>query len=287
MSASATNGEGDHAGAASVPKAVPHRVILTLDDCVLPPERLAVTPSQAHGLGREDETDLRMLGCELIQSSGILLRLPQVAMATGQVLFQRFYYSESFVKQGMEMTSMACIALASKIEEAPRRLRDVINVFNHLKQRRTGEVTGPMILDQTYISIKNQVIKAERRLLKVLGFCVHVKHPHKFVVSLLQVLGLNSDRELVQTSWNYMNDCLRTDVFCRHTADTIAVSCIYLSTRVLGVSPVITTLKYPQTESSRIRNLSDPNAVVVLSNNVCKINLFRNSCNCLLRSRSQ
>ena len=194
-----------------------------------------MTPSQAHGLTREDETDLRILGCELIQSSGILLRLPQVAMATGQVLFQRFYYSESFVKQGMEMTSMACIALASKIEEAPRRLRDVINVFNDLKQRRTGEATSPMLLDQTYISIKNQVIKAERRLLKVLGFCVHVKHPHKFVVSLLQVLGLNSDRELVQTSWNYMNDCLRTDVFCRHTADTIAVSCIYLSTRVLRV----------------------------------------------------
>ena len=37
----------------------------------------------------------------------------------------------------------------------------------------------PMVLDQHYISLKNQVIKAERRVLKELGFCVHVKHPHK------------------------------------------------------------------------------------------------------------
>ena len=41
-----------------------------------------------------------------------------------------------------------------------------------------------MILDGSYISLKNQVIKAERRILKELGFCVHVKHPHK--VYLLQ-----------------------------------------------------------------------------------------------------
>ena len=37
----------------------------------------------------------------------------------------------------------------------------------------------PVILDANYISLKNQVIKAERRLLKELGFCCHVKHPHK------------------------------------------------------------------------------------------------------------
>lgn len=38
---------------------------------------------------------------------------------------------------------------------------------------------SPLILDQNYINTKNQVIKAERRVLKELGFCVHVKHPHK------------------------------------------------------------------------------------------------------------
>ena len=57
-------------------------------------------------------------------------------MATGQVLFQRFYYCKSFVKHPVEIVSMACIHLASKIEEAPRRMRDVISVFHHIKQVR-------------------------------------------------------------------------------------------------------------------------------------------------------
>ena len=30
----------------------------------------------------------------------------------------------------------ACIFLAGKIEESPRRLRDIVNVFNHIKQKR-------------------------------------------------------------------------------------------------------------------------------------------------------
>ncbi|XP_061024181.1 cyclin-L1 isoform X4 [Dama dama] len=111
-------------------------VSLTIDHSLIPEERLSPTPSMQDGLDLPSETDLRILGCELIQAAGILLRLPQVAMATGQVLFHRFFYSKSFVKHSFEIVAMACINLASKIEEAPRRIRDVINVFHHLRQLR-------------------------------------------------------------------------------------------------------------------------------------------------------
>uniref|UniRef100_A0A672Q2A0 Cyclin L1 n=1 Tax=Sinocyclocheilus grahami TaxID=75366 RepID=A0A672Q2A0_SINGR len=186
------------------------------------------------GLDHETETDLRILGCELIQSAGILLRLPQVAMATGQVLFQRFFYSKSFIKHSFEIFAMACVNLASKIEESPRRVRDVINGFHHLKQGK-GKKSTPLVLDQNYINTKNQVIKAERRILKELGFCVHVKHPHKIIVMYLQVLECEKNQMLVQTAWNYMNDALRTNVFVRFEPETIACACIYLAARVLQI----------------------------------------------------
>uniref|UniRef100_A0A673MW72 Cyclin-L1 n=1 Tax=Sinocyclocheilus rhinocerous TaxID=307959 RepID=A0A673MW72_9TELE len=186
------------------------------------------------GLDQKTETDLRILGCELIQSAGILLRLPQVAMATGQVLFQRFFYSKSFIKHSFEIFAMACVNLASKIEESPRRVRDVINVFHHLKQGK-GKKSTPLVLDQNYINTKNQVIKAERRILKELGFCVHVKHPHKIIVMYLQVLECEKNQMLVQTAWNYMNDALRTNVFVRFEPETIACACIYLAARVLQI----------------------------------------------------
>uniref|UniRef100_A0A4W5R8N3 Cyclin L1a n=1 Tax=Hucho hucho TaxID=62062 RepID=A0A4W5R8N3_9TELE len=209
-------------------------VYLTISNSLIPEERLQPTPSMLDGLDLHTETDLRILGCELIQSAGILLRLPQVAMATGQVLFHRFFYSKSFVKHSFEIVAMACVNLASKIEEAPRRFRDVINVFHHLKQSHRGKrSSSSLILDQNYINTKNQVIKAERRILKELGFCVHVKHPHKIIVMYLQVLECEKNQTLVQTAWNYMNDSLRTNVFVRFQAETIACACIYLAARAL------------------------------------------------------
>uniref|UniRef100_A0A8C6NVM3 Cyclin L1a n=1 Tax=Nothobranchius furzeri TaxID=105023 RepID=A0A8C6NVM3_NOTFU len=208
-------------------------VCLTIDSSLVPEERLCPTPSMLDGLDANTETDLRILGCELLQSAGILLRLPQVALATGQVLFHRFFYSKSFVKHSFEIVAMACVNLASKIEEAPRRIRDVINVFHHLRQLRSKKTPSPLILDQNYINTKNQVIKAERRVLKELGFCVHVKHPHKIVVMYLQVLECEKNQVLVQTAWNYMNDSLRTNVFVKFQAETIACACIYLAARAL------------------------------------------------------
>ena len=53
------------------------KVLLTLDNVLIPSEKLSSTPSIIDGLDIDTETDLRILGCELIQTSGILLRLPQ------------------------------------------------------------------------------------------------------------------------------------------------------------------------------------------------------------------
>ncbi|XP_060534373.1 cyclin-L1 [Cylas formicarius] len=209
------------------------RVLITLNNQLLPEEKLINTPSQNDGLNIETETDLRIYGCELIQTAGILLKLPQVAMATGQVLLQRFYYSKSLVRHPIEHTAMGCVCLASKIEEAPRRIRDVINVFTHIRQVNSNKQIQPVILDQNYIHLKNLVIKAERRVLKELGFCVHIKHPHKIIVMYLRVLGFQDNQKLMQYSWNYMNDALRTDVFVRYQPETVACACIYLTARKL------------------------------------------------------
>ena len=43
-------------------------------------------------------TGQRIYGCELIQQMGILLRMPQVAVSTAQVMFHRFYAKRSFYK---------------------------------------------------------------------------------------------------------------------------------------------------------------------------------------------
>lgn len=64
----------------NAPNAKPYgKIVLTLKNCLLPEEKLNSTPSYLDGLDAETETDLRILGCELIQTAGILLKLPQVS----------------------------------------------------------------------------------------------------------------------------------------------------------------------------------------------------------------
>lgn len=54
------------------------KVIITLENCLVPVDKLSPTPSENDGIEKEVEMDLRILGCELIQTAGILLKLPQV-----------------------------------------------------------------------------------------------------------------------------------------------------------------------------------------------------------------
>lgn len=130
-------------------------VLITLENCLLPDDKLHFTLSRSSSLETDTETDLRVVGCKLIQAAGILLRLPQVAMDTGRVLFQRFFYTKSFVKHSVEHVSMAWVHLASQIEEAPRRIWDVVNVFHHLRQLREKKKPVSLLLDQDYVNLKN------------------------------------------------------------------------------------------------------------------------------------
>ena len=128
-------------------------VILTISNSVLPLEKLCPTPSSLDLMSQAVEDDLRNLGCNLIQTAGKLLRLPQVAMATGCVLFQRFFFAKSFVRYPMEVVAMGCVNLACKIEEAhpARRVRDVINTFNHIKKQLLKNPSIPPIINIKYI----------------------------------------------------------------------------------------------------------------------------------------
>jgi len=59
---------------------------------LFPEEIIQNSPSKCAGVTWEIEKNHRIFGCEIIQEGGILLKLPQVVMATGQSIFHRFFY---------------------------------------------------------------------------------------------------------------------------------------------------------------------------------------------------
>ncbi len=78
-------------------------IFTTLDNFYVSKEDLADSPSRKDGISADTERDQRIYGCELIQEAGILLRLPQAVMATGQVLLHRFYCKVSLVAHDVKV----------------------------------------------------------------------------------------------------------------------------------------------------------------------------------------
>ncbi|KAI8815294.1 cyclin-like protein [Cladochytrium replicatum] len=213
--------------------AQPQQQQLSLQNTVVGLHHLEKSPSVQDGISPELELDLRITGCHLIQCAGILLKLPQVAMATAQILLHRFYYQASLKQFSIRDASMGALFLATKLEECPRKLRDITNVFHFLITQMGGsEFSLPEIIHQEY---KDALFQAELQILGKLGFNVHVQHAHGFMIYYLSSLGLTDRHDLVQRAWNYLNDSLRTNVYVCYQPPTIACAAIMLAARDTAV----------------------------------------------------
>ena len=204
---------------------------------LLPDSILNFSPSQKDKIDPTEELLYRVYGCELIQEAGILLKLPQVVMATGQNIFHRFFYRKSLERFDSFTVAMGSILLASKIEEKLKYLRDIIFVFHHIYQRRKCLKLKPLELGGVrYTEWKNELITMERYLLKELGFSFYniLDHPHRYILYYVKMLDGSS--ELSQIAWNYLNDSLRLDLSLRYPAEEIACAAIYMAARKCNFS---------------------------------------------------
>ncbi|OCH95491.1 cyclin-like protein [Obba rivulosa] len=209
------------------------------------------TPSREDGIPFELEEDLRAYGCKFIHEAGVLLKQKQVAVATAQILFQRFWYVTSMKQFGIGDIGMGALYLASKLEECPIRMRELINVYDLLLQRVSHRLTStssslqhrpefkyiPMsYFGSTFYDLKDALVVAEMQILKRLGFNVHVVLPYGTLVNYLRVLGLTSREDVCTRAWGYLNDALQTPVYALYPVPTIVSAAIFLTTRHLGIS---------------------------------------------------
>ncbi|CAL1704327.1 unnamed protein product [Somion occarium] len=205
------------------------------------------TPSRQDGIPPNLEEDLRAYGCKLIHQAGILLKQKQVAVATAQILFQRFWFVTSMKQFGIGDVGMGALYLASKLEECPIRMRDLINVYDLLLQR-AAYTTSPKTLKSiefkytpmtyfgsSFYDMKDALVVAEMQILKRLGFHVNVVLPYGTLVNYLRVLGLTSKENVCTRAWGYLNDALQTPVYALYAVPTIVCAAILLATRHLRV----------------------------------------------------
>ena len=117
---------------------------------------------------------------------------------------------------------MGALYLASKLEECPIRMRDLINVYDVLLSRAAHELSTyrrrdrsdhqefvyrPMsYFSQTFYDLKDALVVSEMQILKRLGFNVQVVLPYGTLVNYLRLLGLLNRDDAARRAWGYLND---------------------------------------------------------------------------------
>ncbi|KAK3731457.1 hypothetical protein QZH41_013649 [Actinostola sp. cb2023] len=130
---------------------------------------------------------------KFILESGHKLRLPPIAIASACVIYHRFWRTCSQMgpgsvgKQNFDpyLIGATVLYLASKAEESPRKLRDVINVC-HREPTASNMCLCRLLHKETFLeigseywSLRDSVANCELFVLRVLGFKVATDNPHK------------------------------------------------------------------------------------------------------------
>ncbi|XP_049763600.1 cyclin-K [Schistocerca cancellata] len=181
------------------------------------------TPSIQDGIDYDTECRYRKEGARFIIDTGTKMDLGYNTMATGVVYFHRFYMFHSFRNFPRYVTACCCLFLAGKVEETPKKCKDII------KTART------LLTDQKFLTFgddpKEEVMTLERILLQTIKFDLQVEHPYSYLLKYAKCLKGDKSKlqKMVQMAWTFVNDSLCTTLCLQWEPEIIAVALMYLA----------------------------------------------------------
>lgn len=168
---------------------------------------------------------------------GQRLQARQRVIATSTVYFQRFYTKNSYASTDPIIVLVTCVYLASKVEEAPVRIRVLCAEASRMMQ------------ELGYQELPNHIptiAEMEFYLLEELDFDLVVFHPYDTLMTLcdacVDYVKVDASRRaeiqasLLQMSWSIVNDMYRSSLPLEQPPYVLAVAALYLA--LVAVSPL-------------------------------------------------
>jgi len=178
------------------------------------------------------EIGIRRNTCAFLQEAGMKLGLPQLTIATAIVFFHRFYATKKFSEYDRHIISTTSLFLAGKVEETPKKLKDIIAVTEQLRYKDIIPPKKPMDLESSeFWQLRDKILTHELIVLQTIAFDMTIEHPYKYL--LTYVKQIQGNRNLAQVAWNFVNDSLRTTLCLQYKPQLIAAAAIYLASKFL------------------------------------------------------
>eukprot|EP00035_Acanthoeca_spectabilis_P040389 m.69483 g.69483 ORF g.69483 m.69483 type:complete len:344 (+) comp9968_c0_seq2:505-1536(+) len=207
------------------------------------------TPSADEGVEATKEARYRRDGCRFIKDVAQKLNLHMNVYNTGAVFYHRFYLKHSFKKYPRFYMAAACLFVAGKVEEQPKKLRDLLPCVYQLYPRKSqptgpnGESVVQPFGQKMMTEMKMQILANERALLQTLDFDLVLKHPPQYLFQFAKGLQLESGEkipnQLVQLAYRYVSDSFQTLTCLEYRPMVLAVALLHLATTMLKLTVVV------------------------------------------------
>ncbi|RMZ88290.1 hypothetical protein DV736_g4471, partial [Chaetothyriales sp. CBS 134916] len=203
------------------------------------PAELMRTPSILAGMPVQQELANRQKGVNFITQVGIMLKLPQLTLATAAVYLHRFFMRHAMPfgnKPGLHHYSVAATALflATKVEENCRKMKELIVACCRVAQKQPNLVVDEQ--NKEYWKWRDTILHNEDVLLEALCFDLQLEQPYRILFGWMQYYGVESHKVLRNTSWAFLNDSHVTTLCVLHSPRTIAGAALYAGVRLAGIT---------------------------------------------------
>ncbi|MCJ1440653.1 MAG: hypothetical protein MMC23_001139 [Stictis urceolatum] len=231
--------------AASTRSLPPHpnqQLLLSQSQWLFKEEDLQLTPSVAAGLNPNQERENRAKGVNFILQVGIMLRLPQITLASASVFLHRFFMRRPMIddkanqKSGQHYYSVAatCLFLATKVEENCRKMKELVVACVRVAQKNPNKVVDEQ--DKEFWRWRDTILQMEDLLLETLCFDLSLEPPYTPLFHYLNFFEVENNKPLRNAAWAFLNDSCLTPLCLLWPGRTIAAAALYAAARHVGVN---------------------------------------------------
>lgn len=134
---------------------------------------------------------------------------------------------------------MCCLFLAGKVEETPKKCRDLMRTAKQLLETRTGPGNWRQYADSfASEDTLRDILTYEKILLQTIKFDLQVEHPYAYLLKYAKSLKCKQPeqqeklRPMVQMVWAFINDSYCTTLCLQWEPEIIAIALMYLSCKL-------------------------------------------------------
>lgn len=208
------------------------------NDWIFCESELRNTPSQGDGMKYKDELIARRKACDFIEKMAKPLDLPKLAQICADNYVHRFYMRHSFVRYDKYLVAAACVLLASKVEESPKKIGYVAREYIAIRKIVEKDQVFAIQKHDPQV-IAGKIISMEGVVLHTLAYELSIVHPYKFinekVDKVVRLFELSDERtktlsgKIKQVAWSFLNDSAYTTACVRAESHELAAAAVYLA----------------------------------------------------------